>query len=466
MAVAVMEGGQTYTYQRLLLNAMRALEVLRSAGLRRGTIVGIQTDARFLHLVLILACEIGGAIHVSVARDDLSPGGDIPDRCDILCVETVAEPAAKHPGLIRLPELLERLDRARFTGDAAEILEDSQPPDAIVRIAATSGTTGGRKFMGDTRRSLWHIGRGVRHILRHERERYPFVSIYRFGQRSTYSDTMLALEHGLPVIYSTDRDFLAAIRILPACHTFLMVGDAWRLAGEAARLSERIDTCSLRVIGGPLSRPLRARLITNMTAEVRSSYSSNETSFIALADDDEAATLLPETEIRILDASGQIAKPGEPGAIVVRSPRMTAGYLWNTDADTEYFADGWFRTGDIGLCPEPDKLIVLGRNDDLINLGGLKFSPYPFEERIKSIDGVDEAVLMSFVDAEGIGELHVFVERAGSAMDNEIGARMVAALEGHIARFTAHYCARIPRTATGKPRRTLLREHLEQRIVS
>jgi acyl-coenzyme A synthetase/AMP-(fatty) acid ligase len=462
-AIAIMEGDASYSYQKLLLNSMQALELLRSAGLRRGMIVGLQTDVRYLHLILILACEIGGATHFSIAPPDLRFDNEILERCDILCVEAVTAPVAKHRCVIPLSlGVIDDLAQNRFTGDAAEMLDDVYPPDTVIRIGSTSGTTGGQKFICDTRRSLWHIARGVQHILKHDRTRYPFVSTYRFSQRSTYSDTMLALEYGLPVVYCTGADFFPAIQKLPACHTFLVVGDASRFAAEASGRSERVDTCSLRVIGGPLSPSLRTAITTHLTAEVRGSYSSNETSFVALTDDDTVATLLPDTEVRIVGETGQIKQTGEAGIILVRSPRMSAGYLWDDALNAKHFADGWFRTSDLGVVPEPGKLIVLGRADDILNIGGIKLAPYPLEERIRSIDGVAEAVLLSFVNAKGIGELHVFVERAGKTADAEIGALMVTILERHAATFTAHYCSQIPRTVTGKVRRNLLVQHLEQ----
>ena len=124
---------------------------------------------------------------------------------------------------------------------------DNHDPDVIVRIASTSGTTGQWKFIGDTRRSLWHIVRGVEHILDHDTARYRFVSVYRFNQRRTYTDTWLAFEHGMPVLFCTGDEFLTAIRRFPTCHTFLMTGDAARFASAAPPIPGPVDTCSLRV---------------------------------------------------------------------------------------------------------------------------------------------------------------------------------------------------------------------------
>src|SRR5882672_12336581 len=70
-AIAVVEGATAHSYETLASNIAQAAEMLRSAGLRRGMIVGIQCEARYLHLVLILASETAGAAHLSLAPADL-----------------------------------------------------------------------------------------------------------------------------------------------------------------------------------------------------------------------------------------------------------------------------------------------------------------------------------------------------------------------------------------------------------
>ena len=460
MAVAVMEGDTSYSYAMLFSNMLQAVEMLQAVGLRRGMIAGIQTEVQYLQLVLLLAAEIIGAAHLSITEPDLQAGGELAERCDLLCVETVTSHVAHHPNLVRLPaSLVDDLALRGPAGGAAALLATPPPSDAIGRLGTTSGTTGQRKFIGYTYQTLRNIVWSVKYILNHDADRYNFISTYRFNLMSTYSDSMLALEFGKTIVYCGDIDFFTSLKSFPGCHTFLMSGDAARVSAEAARSGHRAASCSLRVIGGPVSPALRAALHLDFTAKVRSIYASNEASVISVTDgDDGTGTVLPDTSVKIVNENGREVSPGKPGIIHVRSPRMSTGYLWDDVRTADNFADGWFRTNDMGVIPSPGKLIVLGRADEMLNIGGLKISPHPIEARIRGLEGVTDAVLVNLANAIGIDELHVFIERRDPGEDETIGRELVRIMQRHVTGFTAHYATRLPRTQTGKVQRNLLRD--------
>jgi acyl-coenzyme A synthetase/AMP-(fatty) acid ligase len=466
-AIAVIEGEVSYSYATLALNVAQAAEMLRSKGLRRGMIVGIECNLQYLNLVLILGCEVVGAAHLALAPINLIFDRDLPTRCDLLCVETTMQYVANHPRVVPLSRgSIAELTKIPVT--AAATLDVVQPPDEIVRISTTSGTTGGPKFVYNTRRSLRHIVASIQYTLKDDPNRYDYVSLYRFGQMGTYSDAMLAFEYGKLVRYCTDEDFLSTIRRHRACHTMLVVSDAIRFAAEASHMAQRADGCSIRVIGAALSPRLRAALRASLTHEIVAAYSSNETGYITLTDDNGIGTLLPDVLVRVVDDTGLAQKIGEPGIILARSPRMAAGYLWDEQRTEKHFADGWFRTSDIGVIPEPGKLIVIGWADDMLNIGGIKISPQPLEEQLRSIDGVSDAALLSVNDSHSLNALHVFIERPDPAASERIGAELVALLSPHVAQFTrflVHCTDRFPRTATGKVQRNMLRDSVERKAL-
>ncbi|MSP03302.1 MAG: long-chain fatty acid--CoA ligase [Acetobacteraceae bacterium] len=462
-AVAVVEGEASWSYKTLAANIGQAAEMLRMRGLQPGMIFGIQCDIQYLHLILMLAAEAAGAVQFSMAPSDLMFDSELSDRCDLICVEAMTAPLADHPRAILLSrDTIGELARIEVAGDGIAALSADWPPGEIIRIATTSGTTGARKFVCYTRRALQNAGNGIEHILDGRRERYDFVSFYRFNLMGTYSHAMLALTHGKSIFFCTDTDFLPVIRARQACHTMLVVGDVHRVAAEAARLPRRADSCSIRVLGAALPPRLRAALRASLTNDIVSTYSSNETRFISIVGDDGVGTLFPDISVRIVDDDGNPRNMGEPGTIMVRSPRMGSHYLWNDGETRKHFIDGWFRINDAGVMPEPGKLIVLGRTDDMINTGGIKLAPYPIEERIRVVEGVSDAILMSHTGESGVAELHVFIERDDPAFDEGIGQALVTLLRRHVTTFAAHYATRFPRTQTGKVRRNVLRDRLSQ----
>jgi len=277
---------------------------------------------------------------------------------------------------------------------------------------------------------------------------------------------MLALRSGSTVIYSAGAALAANARKLPACHTFLLVRHAAELSRSEQFSDGFLDSLSIRVIGGFVPPALRAALRETVTTEVRGTYSMNDTSFITTNDDDGPGKLLPDASLRIVDDAGRGLSPGEPGIILARTSRMADGYLWDAAQTARHFVDGWYRTSDVGYVPEPGRLVVLGRADEMLNLGGVKVPPHPIEERIRAIGGVTDAVLLGLDDALGTSVLHVVVERGEPALDRQVEARIVPLLIGHVASFELHCVDRLPRTPMGKVQRNLLKQSLEHRTVA
>ncbi len=97
------------------------------------------------------------------------------------------------------------------------------------------------------------------------------------------------------------------------------------------------------------------------------------------------------TEIRLVDADGRIAAPGESGEIQVRGPQIFDGYLDDPELNARAFVDGWFRMGDIGRFDAAGELHVVGRINEIINRGGEKISPLEIDAVLKALPGVADA---------------------------------------------------------------------------
>ena len=88
--------------------------------------------------------------------------------------------------------------------------------------------------------------------------------------------------------------------------------------------------------------------------------------------DEVAGRPLPGVELEVVDAEDRPQPPGCGGAIRLRAPGMAEGYLDNPQQTAQRFRDGWFYPGDIARW-EPDGVLrLLGRADDVVNLGGFK----------------------------------------------------------------------------------------------
>ena len=131
-------------------------------------------------------------------------------------------------------------------------------------------------------------------------------------------------------------------------------------------------------------------------------------------------------EMAIFDAAGngQRLGPGERGEICIRGHNVMKYYYQRPDANAETFKFGWFRSGDEGFYLEDafgrHFLFITGRIKELINRGGVKFSPFDIEEVLLEIPGVRVGLAVAFTNdyyGEEVGAYIVLDE--GAQVDAE-----------------------------------------------
>ncbi len=140
-------------------------------------------------------------------------------------------------------------------------------------------------------------------------------------------------------------------------------------------------------------------------------------------------------EIAICNEDGVHLGVDQTGEIVIRGPHVFLRY-WNNEALTQrtLLDDGWFRSGDMGFIDGEGYIHLLGRKDEMINLAGMKISPYEVEERIHAAYPDYEICVVGIPDPAGIvGEIPVlcYIGRENSTI---IPSELSIALAGQIDR--------------------------------
>ena len=107
-------------------------------------------------------------------------------------------------------------------------------------------------------------------------------------------------------------------------------------------------------------------------------------------------------EIAIHDPADQALPAGDKGEIVLRGHNVMLGYFNRDDANLDVFKGGWFHSGDEGFFQLDDKgrhfFFITGRIKELINRGGVKYSPFEIEEVLQAIPGVKVGLAIAFDD--------------------------------------------------------------------
>jgi fatty-acyl-CoA synthase len=170
-------------------------------------------------------------------------------------------------------------------------------------------------------------------------------------------------------------------------------------------------------------------------------------------------------EVRVVDDQGRDvpADAQTMGEIALRGNNVMLGYYLDDEATQKACPDGWFRTGDLGVM-HPDYYIELrDRAKDIIISGGENISSVEIEQSLASHPAVFEAAVVAAAD-EKWGEVPV----AFVALREHVtatSAELIDHVRTQLARFKAPkriVFGPLPKTATGKVQKNLLRDRLKQ----
>ena len=169
---------------------------------------------------------------------------------------------------------------------------------------------------------------------------------------------------------------------------------------------------------------------------------------------------LPSTDIAILDDDGQPVPLGQSGEIAIRGPQVMLGY-WNRPDETakSMTADGFFKTGDIGVMDERGYSKIVDRKKDMILVSGFNVYPSEIEEIIATHPGVFESACVGVPDEHSGEAVKLFVVRKDPNLTVE---ELMAFCKEQ---FTAYkkpkyieFRTELPKTNVGKILRRALRD--------
>jgi benzoate-CoA ligase family protein len=175
---------------------------------------------------------------------------------------------------------------------------------------------------------------------------------------------------------------------------------------------------------------------------------------------------VPGYEVEIRDTAGQVVPDGQTGTLYVRGDSVCTGYWCRTDVNRRVFEGEWMRTGDTYVRNPDGTYTCLGRTDDVLKVGGIWVTPAEVEERLITHPSVAEVVVVGVPDDDGLDQpVACVVAREGAVIDAE---ELVAWCREGLASFKRprHVMTieEVPRTATGKVQRFLVRELAASRL--
>jgi len=471
-------GGAALTYADMLARSAQIANVLIARGVKPGDRVAAQVEKTAENLFLYLAALRAGAVYLPLntaytpAELDYFIGDAEPKVfvCDPGKRDALSAIAAKHGAAL---ETLDAKGQGSLTEAAAKASADfadaARSDDDLAAILYTSGTTGRSKGAMLTHKNL-------------SSNAQVLVDYWRF----TKDDVLL---HALPV-YHTHGLFVASNTVMLAGGSMIFLpkfdaDEVMKLLPRATSMMG-VPTFYTRLLKHPgLTKAACAhmRLFTSGSAPLLAEthvefrqktghailerYGMTETNMNTsnpYDGDRIAGTVgfpLPGVELRIADDNGNALPQGEVGGIEVRGPNVFKGY-WRMPekTKTEFRADGFFITGDVGKIDARGYVHIVGRAKDLIITGGFNVYPKEIESEIDAMPGVIESAVIGCPHPDfGEGVTAVVVCKPGAALNEK---SVIGELETKLAKFKLPkrviFVDDLPRNTMGKVQKNVLRE--------
>lgn len=451
-ATAIVEDTLQVTYQHMAAHLAGCVQALEDRSVSPGMLVGIEVRRqRYLHLLLLLACEVIGTSTTSFSAQVLRGDDPVLRHCDVLLLNEAPAVGTLPATLILPPDWLNHLAATPLKGDPLALLRRQGAADGTARIVRTSGTTAEPKATVMSRVTQQRVITRYMDLVPPVIRASPkFLCLYDFTVFGNHMRTLSVLQRGGTVLLAREDQAHGLLGTGAANYVALTVGDMERIVQGALPPPAGHDL-QVELIGAAVSSRLHQFIRERLNARIRTFYASNEVQGVTNTNEDNVGTIFPNVMVRIVDEAGHDRPIGETGLIRVKTDTMTEGYFHNPALTAASFIDGWYLTNDVGYMPEPGKLVVLGRADDMLNIGGLKLPPLPIEQAIKRIPGVNDAVVMSIEGSYQVDRLLLTIESDQPAANLIPAASKI--LAHHVRAFEVMLLPRFPRTETSKVRR-------------
>jgi acetyl-CoA synthetase len=461
-------GAVTVSYQELSARSDQVANWLTELGVGRGDRVLVVLDQRVALWETLLACLKTGAVVIPTytsltaaeAADRVARG-----RVDHLVVRSEStglfDGAPVRTRIAVGPPVDGWRDYAESLGAAERFLPQAPTPASDIAFAYfTSGTTSAPKLVAHTHASypIGHLSSLYWNGLL-PGDRHVNVSEAGWAKHS-WSSFFVPFTAGATLVLPAPGELdparfpaaLAARRVTTLCAP----------ASYWTRLAPHLGTATPRLreatsAGEPLNTQVADAVEAAWGLPVRDGYGQTETTGLIGTTPGmrrvpgRLGRPLPGWEIRLEDGHVCVDLTAEPVG-------MMAGYDGDEVRTKEALGGAWYRTGDIGDADAAGYIRILGRNDDVFKSGGHRVSPYELEAVLRTHPAVrDAAVIPAPHPVLGLAA-HAVVElvadgAAGPAeLIAHVDARVTEALRVHGVTLTA----RLPRTASGKIRRSPL----------
>ncbi len=400
--------------------------------------------------------------------------GDMLPTFKRLLVNAVIRHVKKMVPAYNLPQAV-KLNDALAKGRGQSFDEANPDNGDVAVLQYTGGTTGVAKGAMLTHRNLVANMLQVKELMGANLDEgcevliapLPLYHIYAF----TFHCMAMMLIGGHNILLTNPRDLPAVIKDLAKYRFTGFVGlNTLFVALCNNEDFRKLDFSSLKltVSGGMALQLATAERWKDVTGcAICEGFGMTETSPVATVNPFSAIQLgtigipVPSTLCKIINDDGQELAIGEIGELCVKGPQVMKGYWQRQEATDEILdAEGWLKTGDIGLIQEDGYLRIVDRKKDMILVSGFNVYPNELEDVLATLPGVLQCAAIGVPDEKSGEAIKVFVVvKPGESLTREqVMEHMRANLTGYKVPKAVEFRDALPTTNVGKILRRELRD--------
>ncbi len=301
---------------------------------------------------------------------------------------------------------------------------------SLARFFTTSGTTGERKFIAFSLDEL--------DLWAKQPSSYPMVGepnlfcLFPFGGALSYKTTLASLKNGNPALvwgHSNHRlsETFTKFPIRTIVGSPLQVSKFLELQRSIGYRFPELRTVILT--GSPPSMKLLENLHLDAECKIFDGFGSTEAGNVTIREITDGisggALINSSADVQIVDENDLVLPLMQTGRIRYKKPGMATSYYKNPVASAEFFKDGYFYPGDLGYIDEAGLLVLCGRVNEVINLGGVKINPEKVDEVALAQLGVLDCASFAVSDASGVEQLGIALVTDGD-FDLELFTKAMA----------------------------------------
>ncbi|CDM41436.1 long-chain-fatty-acid--CoA ligase FadD1 [Pseudomonas oleovorans] len=400
--------------------------------------------------------------------------GDMLPTFKRLLVNAVIKHVKKMVPAYNLPKAV-KFNDALAKGRGQSFTEANPSNDDIAVLQYTGGTTGVAKGAMLTHRNLVANMLQVKELMGANLNEgcevliapLPLYHIYAF----TFHCMAMMLIGGHNILLTNPRDLPAVVKDLAKYRFTGFVGlNTLFVALCNNEDFRKLDFSSLKltVSGGMALQLATAERWKEVTGcAICEGFGMTETSPVVTVNPFSAIQLgtigipVPSTLCKIVNDDGQELAIGEIGELCVKGPQVMKGYWQRQEATDEILdAEGWLKTGDIGLIQEDGYLRIVDRKKDMILVSGFNVYPNELEDVLATLPGVLQCAAIGIPDEKSGEAIKVFVvvKPGESVTKEQVMEHMRANLTGYKVPKAVEFRDMLPTTNVGKILRRELRD--------